>query len=121
VPDRHMLLDVVELLRRELAGLEQHGRVDADLADVMHRGGAPDHLDLTLRPPELLRQLGREDSHALGVLSRFVVPVLRGESQALDDLELCLLQIRCALTHLSLKQCILVSKGQLQEAGLEEV
>ncbi len=118
--DRCVRLDLLELLDRELPQLQEDGVGDADLADVVQRGRAPDEQDLPVAQPEMPRQEGRHLPDALGVLPRLVVAELRRAGEPLDDLVLRRLEVARALPHLRLEDLVLALHLEVQEARLEQ-
>ena len=84
--DHGVGLDDLELLRRELARLEQDRVGNPDLADVVQGGRALDHLDQLLVQAQHSREQVRGVRDALGVPVGVVVAVLAHQRQALEVL-----------------------------------
>ncbi len=76
-----MRLDDLELLRLEPPRLEQDRVGDGDLAEVVQRRGLADEPDHPVALPQVARHPRGERRHALRVLGRVVVAVLRGERE----------------------------------------
>jgi hypothetical protein len=92
-----VLVHHLPLGRIELAGLEQDGVGDADLADIVHRGSIEDDAG------RLAEAMGEGDqagvvAHA-HVVAGFVVLELGGTAQATDDLLAGGEQFGCPLRH----------------------
>jgi hypothetical protein len=89
----------VPLLGAELAGLQQHGVRDADLADVVQRRGLADQLGLRVAQAGCSGELAAHATDALDVLAGLLVARLRGLREPAHDLELGLAQLDGALAH----------------------
>jgi hypothetical protein len=103
------------------AGLEPDGVRDADLADVVQRGGEAQVLDGVVREAELAGEQGGGAADALGVLLRVVVAVLGGEREALERLLAGVLEVGGAGADPALEVVVAVLERALQAARLEEV
>jgi len=74
--DDGMLLDLFELLRRQLSGFEQDLVADADLADVVQRPGKIQDVQLLRGAVQLPTQRERDLGHPAGMLPGVKVPGL---------------------------------------------
>ena len=83
-PDDRVRLHHLELVLRQLARLLEDRVGDADLAQVVHRGGHADVLDPLGRPAQDLGEQLAVQSGPLDVPARLFVAVARGAEQAED-------------------------------------
>src|SRR5690606_31522618 len=97
--DAGMLLHLRKFLRREAPRLQQDAVRDADLADIVQRGCSPDQGGFLSRQSESKRNAGRQLSHALRVLTRLVIPILRRSPEHVKNLRLGELKLLCPLPH----------------------
>jgi hypothetical protein len=98
-----VLLDDLELHRREAGALEQDRVGHADLADVVEHRGAAHPLRIDVRDVEPQRDALRQPADAPRVLARRVVAVVGGEGEAVQDVGARLLQLHRALAHAQLQ------------------
>ena len=85
--DERVLLHDAELMIREPAGLHEDRVRDADLADVVHRAGQLDELDIGLREAELAGEDRRVARHALEVRGGVLILVFRGDREPEDRVD----------------------------------
>jgi hypothetical protein len=118
--DRGVQLDLLELLVGEPAALEQERVGDADLAEVVQRGGAADEVALAGGQVELGGDEPGQPADPAGVLTRVVVAQLGGLRQAVEDLELGALDLCGALVHPALELVAVLQRADLVACVAEE-
>ena len=94
-----MLLDLIELLRRERACLPEHGVADADLADVVEEGAQPDRLDVVLGQLHVQADGHREGGDAVGMAGRVGIARVKRLSQGADHAEVGGLRLGLGQRH----------------------
>ena len=110
-----VLLDVLELVGGEPAGLEQHRVGDPDLADVVEERGLADERDVVVGKPEGGRDLRGGLADAAGVLLGFVVVVFGGEREPRDRLSPRLVELPGSARRRSAPAALLVAALALFE------
>ena len=116
-----MSLHDLEFLTCKRSRLEQDVIRYSYLSNVVQRSRATNELDGGGLEPNGLCQHRRDLSDTLGVIAGIVVAKFDGGRESLQNLELRLLQLLCALYYLPLQLGILATKGLIQEVCLEEV
>ena len=114
-------LDEPELGLGERPGLEQDPIRDADLADVVQRRPLVDQVRLVLSQLELACDRTSGPAHSLSVLAGLVVAILRGQCQALKDLQPRVVEVLGALEHLLLERVVVAAQSHVQHLHLEQV
>ncbi len=124
-------LDHLELLVGELAGLEQDGVGDRDLAQVVQRRRVADEPDEPVVPRDVARHPRRERGDALRVLGRVVVAVLRRQREPAQRVDADGLRVaertqrlaghdRLELAEPPAHRPVLEAQGEPPHAGLVE-
>ena len=116
-----MALHHLELLDRELPGRQEDVVGDADLADVVEAGRAPQEVHVPLGNTQLLGEERRHASDAERVLARVVVSVFGGQRQALERLDVGVLELFGSFLHPILERPLLRFQLQVKEADVEHV
>ncbi len=116
-----VLLDVLELVGSELAGLEEHRVGDPDLADVVEERGLADERDVVFGKPECRRDLSGGLTDASGVLLGLVVVVVGGEREPLDRLLPRLLELPGSLRDGPLQPLLVALLALLEQLAVGDV
>ena len=119
--DRRVQLHRRELLGRVLAGLQQQVVGDADLADVVQPRRVADERRLGWIHAELEREQLARPADPVGVLPGRVVAVLGREREAVEHLELRVLELARALHYALVQEVVGALELDAQVARLQEV
>ena len=87
----------------------------------MQWGGPPDQLDMFLRKADGPAKKRRRFAHALRMLTRAIIAILRRQGQALEDLQLGLFQLLRAEPHLFLECIGMTAKRGVEPSRLDQV
>ena len=93
---------------------------DGHLAQVVQGGRSGDKVRALLRETQLASEQAAQLAHAVGVLARGVVAVLGHATEAVEDLDVRLLQLGRAAPHQLLQNAATSLTLQAHEAGLEQ-
>src|ERR1700694_2868777 len=116
-----MRLDRRELLLGQSRGLEQDPVRNPDLADVVQRRRALDHLHLRSAKPNRIGQQTTRTTDPPRVLLRSVVAKFGRERQPAEHLEARVLEIASPLSHLLLETRVVITQPTMQLLDLEQI
>ena len=111
----------VDFLGRQRTFLQQHGVGNADLADVVHRGGDFEHVNRLGAKAEVLADQRRITRHPHQVIARGLVAELARLGELGERLELALVNLGDRLVDLVLQHARLVGQHDLVPPQLEQI